>query len=253
MAATPDASSTDGPIPTKDPVSFKDSVNFAARLAIPAVTGLGNRWLIEKQRELVAEVGEDQSLTPEQRAYRGLLSNRFSRLDIPVADPDEEDIPGKGGSFGIAVVNQADYYPTSAAISARCCGRGGDEDEDNEDAEMQAIFMKAQPDRNLEGEVTQAQISVCLPLEMQEKLTDEAFAAMDKDNSGTFDYGEIKDILARCSNAKEDKKMRLLFDRIDKDKSGSITATELQGVLPYVITRHFICWKFYIRLNTQLI
>jgi Ca2+-binding EF-hand superfamily protein len=111
---------------------------------------------------------------------------------------------------------------------------------------MQAIFMKAQPDRNLEGEVTQAQISVCLPLEMQEKLTDEAFAAMDKDNSGTFDYGEIKDILARCSNAKEDKKMRLLFDRIDKDKSGSITATELQGVLPYVITRHFICWKFYI-------
>ena len=212
----------------------KDLINFAAHVALPAVTGFGSKWLVEKQRMLTRDVGGDtDSLTAEQRAYRGLLAGRSSRL--AVASEDGDAMPGKGGSLALSVVCQADYLPKSARVTKRLCGGGAaDEDVDDtaEEAAMRKVFASANPDAD--GNVTQAALVAVLPARMRAALTDEAFAALDTDGDGNFSYEEVTLLLARLHDEKDIKQMRVLFDHIDKDHSGEITAKELQHVLPYV-------------------
>ena len=211
----------------------KDAIAFAVHVALPAVTGIGSKWLVEKQRMLTRDVGDTDNLTAEQRAYRGLLAGRTTRLPVDAENGAAGE--GKGGSLALSVVSQADYLPKSAHLVKKLCGGAAEDDEADDTAEetaMRKAFAAAHPDED--GNVTQAALVAVLPERMRAALTDEAFAALDTDGDGKFSYEEVSLLLARLHDETAIKQMRVLFDHIDKDKSGEINAQELQHVLPYV-------------------
>ena len=198
-------------------------LHYLFRLALPAVFGVGANYLFEKQRALgLAMDSAESPLSAQDAAWSGIVAGR-NRAQ---------------GSLGNAIVDQLDYLPASAAHTANICGRLGVDGEEEEGGanrkytEMRRIFASAGPDSD--DNVTQAALTAVLPPHLRMHLTDEAFAAMDEDGNGTFSFDEVSSLLARCHDEKNVRKMRVLFEHIDADGSGEITAAELQSILPHV-------------------
>jgi len=145
---------------------------------------------------------------------------------------DEIDVDQSGSCFGVLFTPS-----TFGAVAAMAWGRShrlSDTPRTREPFRGDAVVTRPRRSRSRHAGSMDAVEFFDMLDEERTPLTDELFALMDLDGSGTIEFDEfIAVLLTYCMYTKDDI-LRFCFDTFDKDKSNSIDENEFMALLSTV-------------------